>query len=68
MIDTFKGKNGQNSSKRIIGTICITYAMLICTVAFFVSGGLDIPPNVQIVALQFLIVGGGMITAGVLEK
>lgn len=67
-MDTFKGRNGQSSSKRIIGSICIFYAMIICAASFFVSGGLDIPANVQVVALQFLIVGGGMITAGVLEK
>lgn len=66
--DTFKDRWGDTSSKRIIGTICIGYAMLMCSVAFFVSGGVDIPANVQVVSLQFLITGAGLIGLGVLEK
>lgn len=66
--EIFKGNNGLLSSKRVIGTMCIVYSMLLCAVAFFVSGSIDIPPNVQAVSLQFLVAGAGMITAGVVEK
>jgi hypothetical protein len=66
--EIFTGTNGSASSKRVVGAICITYAMIMCAVAFFVSGGQDIPPNVQVVSLQFLITGASLIGLGVLEK
>lgn len=63
-----KGKNGQISSKRVAGLGCIIYAALLPSVTFVLSGFVDIPPNVQVVSLQFLAVGAGLLTAGVLEK
>jgi len=65
--DIFLGRRGHASSKRVIGTICIAYAMLMCSVSFFVSGGMDIPANVQVVSLQFLITGAALIGLGVTE-
>lgn len=66
--DIFKGKNGSLSSKRVIGSLCILYSMAITTTTFFASGKVDIPPNVNSTALQFLIAGAGMIAAGLGEK
>lgn len=63
----FSSKNGSLSSKRIIGTACIVFAMLFVLLAYY-TDGTDIPNNVQNISLQFLIVGGGMITAGTFEK
>ena len=65
--DIFKGKNGSLSSKRIIGTICIGFSILLVSVTFILSGIDDIPPNVQVVSLQFLITGAAMISAGTFE-
>jgi len=67
-MDLFKGNNGRFSSKRIVGAVCIGYAILLTAITFFASGMQDIPANVQVVSLQFLAVGGGMITAGIFEK
>ena len=66
--EIFTGARGSISSKRVIGTICIAYAMIMCAVSFFVSDGYDIPSNVQVVSLQFLITGASLIGLGVLEK
>lgn len=65
--DIFKGKNGSLSSKRIIGTICIGFSILLVSATFILSGMDDIPPNVQVVSLQFLITGAAMISAGTFE-
>lgn len=67
-MELFKGNNGHLSSKRIIGAACIGFSMLLILITFFASGMQDIPANVQVVSLQFLAVGGGMITAGIFEK
>lgn len=62
------GVDGDWSAKRVIGTICILFAMFLVTITFFASGKHDVPMNVQSISLQFLVTGGGMITAGVLER
>lgn len=67
IIQIFSSKSGGLSSKRIVGAACILFAMLFVLLAYF-SDGTDIPNNVQNISLQFLIVGGGMITAGTFEK
>lgn len=66
-IETFTGNNGRLSSKRIIGTCCIAFSMFIVVFSFVKSGFMDVPPNIQVVSLQYLITGAGMITAGVVE-
>jgi len=66
--DIFTGINGRLSSKRIIGAICIIFSMFLCVMSFFFGDLRDIPPNVQVVSLQFLAAGSGMIAAGLLER
>lgn len=66
--EAFMGANGRLSSKRVIGASCISFAMIITTITFFASGKVDIPPNVNNTALQFLLAGSGMIAAGLAEK
>lgn len=68
MNDVFRGKGGQWSSKRIVGAACIAFSMALVLMAFILSDFADIAPNIQVVSLQYLAVGGGMITAGIFEK
>lgn len=68
MSTIFKGARGDISSKRVIGAVCIAFSIGLCSWAFYASGSKDIPVSVQSVALQFLLTGAGMITAGLLEK
>ena len=63
----FSGARGEASSKRVAGVICILYAMGMCTLSYLKGDG-DIPPNVQVVSLQFLLAGVGLLGAGLLEK
>ncbi len=65
--DIFRSSSGRLSSKRVIGTICIAYSMILGTTTFFASGMVDIPPNVNSTILQYLLIGGGMISVGTAE-
>jgi hypothetical protein len=66
--EIFTGTNGRLSSKRIIGTICIGYSILLASSSIFFSGTGDIPMNVLETCKEFLLIGGGMVTAGTFEK
>lgn len=66
--EIFTSTNGNLSSKRIIGTICIGYSILLVTSSVFLSGTGDIPQNVLEASKEFLLIGGGMIAAGTFEK
>lgn len=43
------------------------YSMILGTTTFFASGMVDIPPNVNSTILQYLLIGGGMISVGTAE-
>ena len=63
----FSGARGEASSKRVAGAICILYAMGMCTLSYIIEEK-DISPNVQVISLQFLLAGVGLLGAGLLEK
>ena len=65
--EIFRGLNGLMSSKRVGGTICIIYSMLMATTSMFISPTNDIPENVKTVILEFLLVGAGLLSAGLFE-
>jgi len=66
--EIFTGINGSLSSKRIIGTICIGYSILLATSSIVLSSTGDIPLNVLETIKEFLWVGGGILAAGTFEK
>ena len=66
--EIFSGKDKRLSSKRIIGTICIAYAMSLSVVSLFLSEPPDVAPNVTNIGLQFLLTGAALIGLGVAEK
>ena len=66
--EIFTSTNGSLSSKRIIGTICIGYSILLVGSSILLSSTGDIPPNVLDASKEFLLIGGGMIAAGTFEK
>lgn len=68
IVEIFTSTSGRLSSKRVIGTICIAYSMILGTTTFFASGMVDIPPNVNSTILQYLLIGGGMISVGTAES
>lgn len=66
--EIFTGANDRLSSKRVIGTICIGYSMLLIVSAMFFSATGTIPDNVLQASNEFLWVGGAMVAAGTFEK
>ena len=66
--EIFSGKNMRLSSKRVIGFICIAYAILITLIAFIVSSTTDIPLNVLETAKYFMGSGVVLIGVGTFEK
>lgn len=67
LVEIFTSTSGRLSSKRVIGAVCIMYSMILGTTTFFASGMVDIPPNVNSTILQYLLIGGGMISVGTAE-
>ncbi len=66
-------KTHQLSSKRIAGAVCIVFSMSIVLLSYFMSVEgkdkvKDVPENVKIVSLQFLLTGGSLLGLGLLEK
>lgn len=63
-------KTQQVSSKRVAGWACIVFAMVISSTSYFMSDKKerDIPENVRLVSLQFILTGGGLLGLGLLEK
>ncbi len=62
----YEDNDGNNSGKRIIGTLLIAYAVIIVTV--FIIRNIDIPENISSIIQSMLYSGGIMITGGVVEK
>jgi hypothetical protein len=65
--EALSGTQGRISSKRFSGMSCIAFSMILSIISYFKGDG-DIPPNVVIVSLQFLLSGVGLLGAGLLEK
>ena len=66
--EILSGKNERLSSKRVIGFICIAYAIILTLVSFIIAKSADIPLSVLETAKYFMGSGVLLIGAGVFEK